>query len=278
MWARDLRGSDGTRVEAPRTQGDGRKPRGGRENAARHFPCDTVPSMRHLSLLAAVAFTLVASSASADKGKSKTAAAPPSVAEQVVFSARGDAELVGRANRVKTLPSTLDVRDRAVVGRVAALFRANRPDVARAELATFLRGKGHRLSVDDATATVLWVTREAVASKRADLVGAAEKVQDVDNRVLVLEATLADLRVAATKRRDSYVGMPGAEEGSRHPERVTQGDLASRLAETEALYEKAEAERMSARDAFVAMQGGSRTAITALVACVRIAIERDKTR
>jgi hypothetical protein len=73
------------------------------------------------------------------------------------------------------------------------------------------------------------------------------------------------------------VAMPGADEGARHPERVAHEDLATRLAETERLYEKAEAERTSARDAFVATQGGSRPAITALVACVRIAIERDKT-
>ncbi len=235
--------------------------------------------MRPHHVLAALALTLVASPAIADKGRAKAAAPPPSVADQVLFSARGDAELVGRASRVKTLPSTLDARDRAAVGRVAALFRAGRPDVARAELAGWIRGRGHRHSVDDTTATVLWVTREAVASKRADLVTAAERVQDVDNKVLVLEAALADLRVAATKRRDTYVGMPvAAEEGVRHPERVAQADLATRLAETERLYEKAEAERTASRDAFVSLQGTSRTAIGALVACVRIAIERDKTR
>lgn len=225
----------------------------------------------------AAAFLLALTPAHADKAK---ASPPPkastqTIAEQVVFSARGDAELIGRASRVRELPRTLDARDKAQVQRVAALFRAGRVDVGKSELGRWVHAKGNRLSVDDATATVLWVTREAVASRRADLVTAAERVQEVDNKVLVLEAAVADLKVAATKRRSTVVSMPGAQEADAlRTESVSHVDLPSKLADAERAYEKAEAERASARDAFVGLQGASRGAITALIACVRVAIDR----
>lgn len=232
--------------------------------------------LRSLAPLLASAWLLAAAPALADKGAKASPPPQPTLAEQVVFTARGDAELVARAMRVPKLPSTLDARDKAVVGRAVVLFRSGRIDLGRAELTRWINLKGARLSVDDATAAVLWVTREAVASRRADLVSAAERIQEIDGRVLVLEAAVADLRVAATKRRATVINALGDDDASRttHSESVSHEDLASRLATAEEAQQKAEAERASARDAFVSLQGSSRVAIGALVSCVRVALER----
>lgn len=227
------------------------------------------------SLFVAIAFVLSAPSASADAKAKATPVTMASVAEQVALSARGDAELVSRASRVRELPRGLEVRERAQLTQAASLFRRGSVDAGRAVLSQWVSRT--RASADDATVAILWVTREAIAAQRADLVQAAARVADVDARVLGLEATVANLRVAATRRRDVYVGVPGAGAASaKRTEHVSHEDLATRLAEAEQAQERAVAERTAARDAFSALQGGSRAGIAALVSVVRVAVERDR--
>lgn len=228
------------------------------------------------SLLAAAAFVVAAPAFADAKAKAPPVSpTPASLAEQVALTARGDAELVARASRVRELPRGLDARERAQLVQAASLLRRGSVDAGRGVLSRWV-ARTH-LSADDATVAVLWVTREAIAAQRADLVQAAERVADVDGRVLVLEAAVADLRVAAIRRRGVTVGVPASGDASaRRAEHVAHEDLPSRLAEAEQAHERAVAERTAARDAFAALQGGSRAGIAALVGVVRVAVERDR--
>lgn len=223
------------------------------------------------SIAASFVFVPAAHAEKGAKGKKPKAAlvAP-------VLSPRADAALLLRADRVKSLPSTLDASDRKALSAAAALLRLDNHDGARATVERWVAKAGGRVSQDDAIFATLWVAREGGASRLPAMVDLADRVRFADERVGVLTMTLAELRNAASVRGGSPIDVPVATHyagrlvsaNETKVDHVTRDELPARLAEVEKDYAQAVAEAEALHAKFGEHEAKNRRLVESMVAIV----------
>lgn len=231
------------------------------------FACLVVASVA----ASAFVFVPVAHAEKGAKGKKpKTTLVAP------VLSPRADAALVLRADRVKTLPSTLDASDRKALSAAAALLRLDNHDGARTAVERWAAKAGGRISQDDAIFATLWVAREGGVSRLPAMVDVADRVRFADERVGTLTMTLAELRNAASVRGGSPIDVPVATHyagrlvsaNETKVDHVTRDELAVRLAEVEKDYAQAVADADALHAKFGEHEAKNRRLVEAMIAIV----------